>query len=66
MPLTYSVRTRKDKGKTLSSFFPRSTWDKVGEREEKKSRRKRKLVAVTSNIPPLMAYKIKNLREKEF
>jgi len=37
MPLTYSVRTKKDKGiKTLSSFFPRSMLDKVGEREEKK------------------------------
>jgi len=50
MPLTYSVRTRKDKGiKTLSSFL-RSMWDKVGEREEKRSRKKWKLVAITSNM----------------
>jgi len=35
MPLTYSAWTRKDKGiKTLFSFFPRSMWDKVAEREE--------------------------------
>jgi len=29
-------------------------------------RKEKKLVAITSNSPPLMAYKIKNLREKEF
>jgi len=55
MPLTYSTRTRKGKGiKTFSSFFPRSMWEKVGEREEKRSRRKRNLLPL---LPTNKGYK---------
>jgi len=45
MPLTYSARTRKEKGIKTHSSFPSSMWDKV--REERKKYKRKDLVAIT-------------------
>jgi len=68
MSLTHSTKSRKKEEKrTLSTSLSSSMWDKVRERG-KEVKKKRKLVAITitSNNLPLMAYKAKDLRKKNF